>query len=176
MLEVLTVIAIIAVLVSLVLGLGKRIKTQAREDFCKSGINIINSALEEYYDQYTWFPFTADFAYAQANLIALLDAEFGVTGSIAGIVEDTYASSEALFYYLDQKCPNSRKLIDKLAISLTAGGRQYDDGTVLHDLVRFVDPWGNALRYMYSAGDVFPVVVSVGADGIPGTSDDLEGD
>jgi type II secretory pathway pseudopilin PulG len=175
MLEVLTVIAIIAVLVSLVLGLGKRIKTQAREDFCKSGINIINSALQEYYDQYTWFPFTADFAFDQTDLDAMLNTEFG-GGSITGAVEDTYASSEALFYNLDQKCPNSRKLIDKLAVSLTAGGRQYDDGTDLHDLVRFVDPWGNALRYMYSAGDVFPVVVSAGADGFFGTSDDLEGD
>jgi prepilin-type N-terminal cleavage/methylation domain-containing protein len=174
-LEVLTTLAIMAVLVSLVLGLGKRIKAQAREDLCKSGIDIINCALQEYYDQYTAFPFTADFAFDQADLDLLLDAEFG-GGSIAGTVKDAYASSEALFYCLDRKCPNSRKLIDKLAISLTAGGRQYDDGTDLLDLVRFVDPWGNALRYTYSAGDVFPVVDSAGADGVFGTSDDLEGD
>ena len=173
--EVLTAVAIIAVLVSLVLGLGKRIKVQAQERLCKSAIDIISSALEQYYDQYTDFPFTADPAFGQMELDLLLDTEFG-GGSIAGTVEDTYASSEALYYYLDKKCPNSRKLIDKLAVSLTAGGRKYVASTDELDLVRFVDPWGRSLRYTYSAGDVFPVVVSAGVDGDFDTDDDIEGE
>ena len=196
MLEVLTAIAIIAVLVSMVLGLGKRVKIQAQERLCKSGIDIISSALDQYYDQYADFPFVAELnpdltpIYVQATLLAYLNAEFGIvppdTGSIPGAVEDEYASSEALYYYLDKKCPNSRKLIDKLATSLTAGGgagggagkRTYDDagGTPVLDLVRFVDPWGNPLRYTYSAGDVFPVIASAGADKSLDTDDDIIND
>jgi len=183
MLEVLTAIAIIAVLVSMVLGLGKRVKIQAQERLCKSGIDIINSALDQYFDQYSDFPFVAELnpdltpIYVQATLLAYLDIEFSVAGSIPGAVEDGYASSEALYYYLDRKCTNSRKLIDKLAVSLTAGGRTYDDaaGTLL-DLVRFVDPWGNSLRYTYSAGDVFPVITSAGADKSLDTDDDIIND
>ena len=176
MLEVLTAVAIIAVLVSLVLGLGKRIKDQAQERLCKSAIDIISSALEQYYDQYTAFPFTTDPAYGQANLIFLLETEFNpVTSSeiLPADVCDEYASSEALYYYLDKKCPNSRKLIDKLAVSLTAGGRKYlVDSVDELDLIRFVDPWGRSLMYTYSAGDVFPVVASAGADGDFDTGED----
>ena len=187
MIEVLTVVAIIAVLVSMVLGLGKRIKTQAQERLCQSGIDIINCALCQYFDQYDEFPFVAELnpdltpIYVQTNLLAYLEAEFNLTAGTSGIlpadVYDEYASSEALYYYLDKKCPNSRKLIDKLAASLTAGGRLYldDKGNEVLDLVRFVDPWGNALIYTYSAGDVFPVVKSLGADGQLGTDDDIQG-
>jgi prepilin-type N-terminal cleavage/methylation domain-containing protein len=186
MIEVLTAIAIIAVLASMVLGLGKRIKAQGRENFCKSEIDIIDLALKEYYDQHTGFPFVSELdpvlapIYIQAVLLTDLDAEFGISGSIVTL-EDYYASSEMLFYYLDQKCLNSRKLIEKLATSLkavkTASGirREYLDGTTpVLDLVRFVDPWGNSLRYTYSAGDAFPIITSAGADGNFGTGDDIK--
>ena len=77
-----------------------------------------------------------------------------------------------MYYYLDTKCVNSRKLIDKLDTSLITSkdtlsvDRIYSiSGTSELALVRFIDPWGNSLRYLYSAGDVYPVVESAGADG-----------
>lgn len=194
MIEVLAVIAIITVLAVLVLGLGKRIKVQANEDLCKSEINIIVAAMDQYYNQYGAFPFTTDPSpyaappfvvdaiFEQLDLKVLLDNDFGVlpvTSGITGAVEDGYASSEALYYYFDKKCPNSRKLIDKLATMLISSGdssgqpREYlINGTRVLDLVRFVDPWGNSLRYLYSAGDVYPVIESAGADGYFNTLED----
>jgi len=35
--------------------------------------------------------------------------------------------------------------------------------------LEFLDSWGNALDYMYSAGDSFPEVISGGPDGDPCT-------
>jgi prepilin-type N-terminal cleavage/methylation domain-containing protein len=199
MIEVLTAIAIIAVLASMVLGLGKRIRAQGRENFCKSEIDIIDLALKEYYDQYKTDPFMPPFPFVtdpdpeppgdpsgdgdfdQADLTVLLDAEFGIGGGIAGTIKNDYASSEMLFYCLDQNCLNSRKLIEKLATSLktikTDSGvkRKYLYGASKElYLVRFVDPWGNSLRYTYSAGDAFPIVTSAGADGIFNTGDDIK--
>ena len=192
MIEVLCAVAIIAILAGLVLGLGKRIKIQAEERLCVSGIDIIEAAIDQYYDQYDEFPFVSELkldltpAYDQVELQVLLDFEFG--GALASSIpvlpagEYDYASSEALYYYLDKKCPNSRKLIDKLDDSLISSkdtlgvDRKYSiGGADVLELVRFIDPWGNSLRYLYSVGDVYPVVESPGADGVFGTSDDIKG-
>ena len=38
-------------------------------------------------------------------------------------------------------------------------------GDISIDLIRFIDPWGKALRYTYAAGDTFPLIESAGSDG-----------
>jgi hypothetical protein len=43
------------------------------------------------------------------------------------------------------------------------------------DLVRFIDPWGTSLWYLYDpAADTFPKVLSAGPDKTFGTPDDIE--
>ena len=198
MIEVLTAIAVIAILMSIVLGLGKRIKRQAYENLCKSQISIINSAIGQYCCQYYDFPFTTtpnpypvpdgDNDFGQYDLETILIGQLG-GGSIKNTTENEYATSECLYYYLSCKCPNSRKLIDKMTASLVTS---FDDAGNLRGfwlsgsnmavdppkivLLRFVDPWGKSLSYTYSAGDAFPVVISAGADGTFGTADDIEVD
>lgn len=199
MLETLTAIAIVLLLATMVLGLGKRIRIQAQENLCKSEIGIINTAIQQYYNHYRHFPFTTDPSpdevngFVQNDLVdtdgisphnsGIFDVEIGV-GSITGaIVYDDYASSEALYYYLYHKFPVSKKLIETIDKSLIActtdSGRAFWlSTTALYDppdldLIRFIDPWGRSLRYTYQAGDAFPVVSSAGADKEFGTADDI---
>ena len=178
--EMLVVVAVLAILVTLVLGAGKRLRTQAEEKLAKSTIGVLVAATEHYYDYHGDFPvITVDPAlgrtdYGKAELIEDVAADTGgtVTDPIANL--DTYCSSEALFYFLD-KNPECRQIIEAITeTQITckdAGGvdmvLEVDvSGTVtVLPLIRFVDPWGRAFQYTYTAGDTFPVITSGGPDG-----------
>ena len=143
-------------------------KQQANEQLTASMIEVIITALGQYHAFWSAFPFEANEDYDEdqllIDLIATLDS---------GVHEDEYASSEVLYYNLS-RTPNCKRIID--AISDTLITNRDDDGTVLlivippsspvpTDLIRFVDPWGKAIRYTYAVGDSFPVIESAGADG-----------
>ena len=179
--EVITTVAILAILVGILLGVGRRLVTQAEEKLAQGTIDIIVLALEQYYTDSVpnTFPFEADVYYGTVRIPTdpnptwnlLEDVGTVVVGPGYGVHLDEYASSEALFYFL-YKTPNSRKIIDTITdIQITNKG---SDGVKLGivptgsitpiDLVRFIDPWGTALRYTYTAGDTFPLIESAGAD------------
>ena len=176
--EVITTVAILAILVGILLGVGKRLVTQAEEKLAQSTIDIIVLALEQYYTDSVpnAFPFGADNAYATTELETNVGTVVG--GPEYGVHLDEYSSSEALFYFLN-KSPNSRKIID--TITDTQISNKGSDGVKLGivptssgieiDLVRFIDQWGKAFRYTYTAGDTFPLIESAGADG--GFGDEL---
>ena len=196
LIEMLSVVAVMLILFSIVVGLGKRIKRQAQENLCKSTIEIIYNGIQQYYDQHGEFPFVAGTGFVQDDLDAVLDDNIGdgsiKTGDDETVELNDYASSEALYYYLDGKCANSKKIIDTLNPSLVTSfvGADHKDyqgkkrgfwldgntGAPDVDLLRFVDPWGKCLVYTYTAGDVFPVVASAGSDGNWDTSDDIAGE
>ena len=54
--EILIVVAIIALLVSMVLGIATSIQDQANEQLTMETINLLEGALEEYYEYLTAFP------------------------------------------------------------------------------------------------------------------------
>ena len=180
--EILTVVAIIAILAGMLLGVGKHIKTQADEKLTAGQIEVLVSALEQYYETFSDFPFDAGVVYLQADFEDdFVDTSSSETITVtAGTPEDSYWSSSALYYFLD-KGPNSRRLIDTLTDTLISNKDEsgialrieIPTGNTPIDLVRFIDPWGSSLRYTYMTGDSFPVIVSAGKDGEFDTVDDL---
>jgi prepilin-type N-terminal cleavage/methylation domain-containing protein len=180
--EVLTTVAILAILVGILLGVGRRLVTQAEEKLAQSTIDIIVLALEQYYTDSVPndFPFEANvyiesplFGFDENALRTVIELDRGAVpndSTIIGSHDSKYASSEALFYFL-YKTPNSRKIIDTITdIQITNQGSdgnpmqiEVPTGSII-DLVRFIDPWGTALRYTYTAGDTFPLIESAGAN------------
>jgi len=56
MLEILTAIAIVSILAMILLGVGKRLKTQADERLAKSTIEILVTAISQYHEFWDEFP------------------------------------------------------------------------------------------------------------------------
>jgi type II secretory pathway pseudopilin PulG len=182
--EILTAIAIVVILVSILVGVGRRIQSQAEEKLADGMIDVLVSALEQYYDTFEAFPpmvadidsdgdiDEADFSAAVGEAVTLL----------SGAPQESYWTSSALYYFLNN-APSSKTVIDTLTDSLISceddNGDPIqieipaDSGTIM-DLTRFVDPWGNTILYTYVTDDNFPLIVSAGPDGVMGTDDDMD--
>ena len=179
--ELLTVIAVLVILAAMLLGAGKRLRVQAEEKLTQSQIDVLVTALEQYYaandDE---FPFEADADYDEAALLGDIQTDTGAAAVsvTSGTHIQEYCSSEGLYYFLD-KSVVSREIAE--AISETLVTCKDADGVFLRididgeslDPARFIDPWGKSLRYTYAAGNTFPVIVSAGVDGDFGTEDDI---
>ena len=188
--EVLVVMAIIIILATIVVGVGKRFVRQSQERLTNSAIDVIQTAIEQYHDFHEKFPFVTppisdSDGYTQDMLITALrtvENDQTVTVQPAGTIGEEY-SSEMLYYVLDQY-PNSRRLIDAMVADLKTSkddqGRErkiiLNNGGEEIPLVRFVDIWGRSLRYVYTQDMTFPLVLSAGIDGEFGSSDDLNGE
>jgi len=169
--EILTVVAILMILAAAILGVGRRIKTQAQEKLARSTIEVIVTALGQYYDYHGSFPFDAeDPNYFEADFAADVGQTVNVTN---GNPEPEYWSSEALYYFLSRS-PNSKRIISAIEdVSISNKDEKGvpleikipDTATDAISLVRFIDPWGKSLRYTYTTGDNFPVVTSAGSNG-----------
>ena len=192
--EILVVIAILAILITLVLRAGRRLKTQADEKLAKSTIGVLVAAIEHYYNYHGGFPVvTVDAAlgrtgYGETELIEDVASDFGllitdVTVVLNPLAHDAgYCSSEALFYFLD-KNPECRRIIEVITESQITC-KDADGANIILEvntgaavptdipLIRFIDPWGNAFRYTYTAGDTFPTIESAGPDGYMATVQD----
>jgi len=190
--EVLTVIAILAILASILLGVGKRLQAQAEEKLARSMIDILVSALEQYYDYHGVFPFDAGLVYSEADFEDdVVDTAAGDTvvltnGTPPDPVIDPdpgFWSSSALYYFLS-RTPPSRQIIETLTDRLISNKDSAGEDLMIEitigsnpayavDLIRFIDPWGKSIRYTYSGGN-FPVITCAGADGEFATSDDID--
>ncbi len=158
--EALVSLSIIVILITVMVGAGKHLKTRAEKELTAGGIAAIVTALGQYYDVHTAFP-------PQVADKAALETALG--GTVSGTNQDAYCSSQLLFYYLD-KTPACRKTIEDMPARMitnkdAAGGNlKVTIAGVDYDLVRFVDAWGTSLRYIYQAGDAFPLLESAGPD------------
>jgi prepilin-type N-terminal cleavage/methylation domain-containing protein len=168
--EILVAIAIVAVLAAGLYSVSNYLEKQSKIELTKSTIEILCAALEQYHDFNDGFPFAADVTYGDPNL--LLDLN-GTAVSLGHKPE--YASSEALYYFLN-RVPDSKKIIGSINISMLTD--KDDNGAKMYitingqncPLVRVIDPWKKALRYTYyynkttKQGDNFPVITSAGPD------------
>lgn len=144
--EMLIVVAIIALLASMVISVASRIDNQTKEKGLDSLFALLDGALEEYKDFQGVFPPqpVKDFTAAAVH-------------------------SEHLYQEL-YSVPASRKVLDKISDSLIQ--HKVDTGAV-PPVPEIYDPWGTVLDYTYVAGDNFPELVSAGPDKIFGTADDI---
>ena len=195
MAELLVAVAIMAVLASMVLGLGKRIKTQADEHLCRSTLNILANAMQQYFSDCEEFPFTTypdpypaggDGVFDEDDLKWHLNRASDSSGYLSSnVIDSDVITCEVLYFYLN-RLPASRRFIETITDSLVKSDsdnpeyvqRMYawtDSGGNKRsiELLHFTDPWGNSLRYLYDVGDVFPVIESMGKDGKWDTADDI---
>jgi len=142
--EILVVVAIIAILATMVIGIASRINDQSKERGLESTFTLLESALQEYLEGTDKFPEQPEKNYANALI-----------------------HSEYLYGQLDLM-PESRKILGRITESLVKN----EYGTI-DTPSEIYDPWGMAIDYIYVAGDNFPELVSAGSDKIFGTADDI---
>jgi prepilin-type N-terminal cleavage/methylation domain-containing protein len=142
--EILVVVAIIAILATMVIGIASRINDQSKERGLESNFTLLESALQEYREGTGKFPEQPEKNVANALI-----------------------HSEYLYRELDLM-PESRKILGKITNSLIKNAY----GTI-DTPPEIYDPWGMVIDYIYIAGDNFPELVSGGPDKIFGTTDDI---
>ena len=172
--EMLIVIGIIALLATMVIGVARRIDTQAKERLTESTIAILDSALDQFHDyEYNYLPPYTDFDFPldcndyyffndppgdlRTTLISSLGAMDVQINSVAH--DPNYSGSEMLYFFLSQ-VPSCQKTLDKIDSSLKTGlgfdkqpmniAITFPTGDVRrYSLLRIIDPWETTLQYDY---------------------------
>lgn len=167
--EILVVVAVIAILVTMVIGIAARIDTQGKEQLAKSTLALLDAALGEFYDyeySYTGCSTCTDLKYPpDCNGLKTTDfqTELGnVLGTIVSIsngVHDPCCSGNEVMYFFLSKVPESRKILDKidrnLVTDLDINGDKIEitvgtgAGAKVYELFRVIDPWDKPLQYSY---------------------------
>jgi len=199
--EMLIVVAIIALLTSMVIGIAGRISNQSKEQLTRSTFALLESALEQFRDyEYNYpipysdlkFPLDCNDYPVAALQTTLSDALGAANVLITGGTHDpAYSGSEVLCFFLN-RVPESRKTLGKIDSSLITNrdsNKQdlnitiaFPDGSSKgYPLLRIIDPWGKTLRYDYydettlnpDSKRTFPVITSAGPDRNFNTPDDI---
>ncbi len=142
--EILVVVAIIALLATMVIGITARINNQSKERCLECTCALLESALHEYREYTGKFPEQPEKNFTNVPV-----------------------HSEYLYKEL-HLIPESRKILEKIADSLLKN--EYGAADTPAEIY---DPWGTVLDYRYVAGDNFPEMISAGPDKIFGTDDDI---
>jgi len=165
LIEILIVVALIAILAAMVIRVAARIGNQAKERLAKSTIATVNAALEQFRDYgYSYkdpyynglvFPLDCN-GFSQIDLENVLGNALGATAIITpvGSNDPNYSGSEALYFFLSRvpQCRETLDRIDKSLITNKDKNNQYmtiDIDGELYPLFRIIDPWGITLRYSY---------------------------
>jgi prepilin-type N-terminal cleavage/methylation domain-containing protein len=174
LIEMIVVIAIIAILVSMVVTITKRIDDQGKERLMKDTLVIIDSALEQFRDfgyvyknGYAGLTFPIDCngfdvrATFENTLHDALYSSAPPTIAISGWAQhdQSYSGSEGLYFVLSQ-VPDCRTTLDKIDRSLLTnkGIDKVTDiniivstgsTTITRPFTRIIDPWKMPLRYDY---------------------------
>ena len=142
--EILVVVAIIAILATMSIGIASRISDQSKERGLESTFLLLESALQEYHEGTGKFPEQPEKNFANAVI-----------------------HSEYIYRELDL-IPESRKILERIPKALVKN----EYGTV-DTQPEIYDPWGIVMDYIYVPGDNFPEFISAGPDKIFGTTDDI---
>jgi len=174
LIEMLIVIAVVAILISMVIAVASRIDNRARQQLTEGTLAILNAALEQFSDYgyrykdaaYDDFDFPLDcnnFTQPPTDrLETTLEYALGLNPDDVLITNGThdpnYSGSEALYFFLSQ-VPACRKTIGQINSSLItdkdADGKEliltidFGSGGKDYPLLRFIDPWGKTLWYDY---------------------------
>lgn len=142
--EILVVVAVIAILATMLIGIASRINNQAKEQGLKSTFTLLESALQEYHE---------------------------VTGKFPEQLEKNFMNalmhSEYLYRELHQ-VPESRMILEKINKSMIKN----EYGTI-DTPQEIYDPWGVVLDYVYVPGENFPELISAGPDKLFDSADDI---
>lgn len=198
--ELLTVLAVIAILTTAVVGIATYISNQSKRQLTKSTLALLNAALGQFRDykyhyrhpDYHGLDFPLDCnGLPQLQLEATLTKTLGITRIVfSGNYDPNYSGSGVLYYFLNI-LPTSRKTLEKIDDSLITnlGDDKQPMEIVINKRVRplsrIIDPWGTTLHYDYynelildpdlrdKTKRSFPAIISAGPDRTFGTSDDV---
>jgi type II secretory pathway pseudopilin PulG len=171
------VIAIIAILISMVVTIAKRIDDQGKERLTRDTIVLIGNALEqfrgfgyEYKDGYAGLTFPLDcnglndqttFQNILCNgLYSTPQPTVTINAGLLWAHASNYSGSEALYFILSQ-VPNCRATLERIDKSLLTNIGT-DNVTLITITIgalpampftRIIDPWGTPLRYSYYQKD-----------------------
>jgi len=169
--EILIVVAIIAILVAMTIGIAARINIQSDKQLTKSTFAMLDAALEQFRDYgYDYkdpcfaglkFPLDCN-DFPENDLKTILEDALGLSSgdvTISGGTHDAnYSGSEAMYFFLN-RVPESRKILERINSKLlTKLGLDGDSMNINVDgqeypLLRVIDPWGKTLRYSYYEND-----------------------
>ena len=199
--EMLVVIAIVAALATMIVGVASRIESREKEKLGKNTLALLTTALAQFHEydfvykdpDYSAFNFPLDCnGFDEVQIAETLEDALG-TGAGSIVItgaHDPNDSSNEVMYLLLSMVPASRKTLEKidkkLVTSLGLDGQPMkitigtsDDGKE-YPLLRVIDPWGTTLRYDYYDDEAypkdkrtFPLVISAGPDKKFGTDDDI---
>ncbi|MEA3226513.1 MAG: prepilin-type N-terminal cleavage/methylation domain-containing protein [Planctomycetota bacterium] len=148
LIEMLVVVALIAILASMIIGVASHIDARAKENGIESTLVLLDGALQEYREFTDKFPEQLEQDYANAA-----------------------AHSEYLYYELNS-IPDSRSILEKINNFLIENNYGAT-GTPVGTVPEIYDPWETPLDYRYTPGENFPLIVSAGPDKKFGTADDI---
>lgn len=170
LIEMIITVAVIVILVSMVIGVTRRIDDQSRERLCRAELALIDSALVQFRD----FGFEYKGSYygghglnfpIDCNVFSRVDLEIAFQSALGYVAAELSiltvdpdqidnSGSEALYLILNQ-IPDCRTTIDKIDKSLISnkdrGGNELKIRIIGidHPLLRFIDPWKMPLKYDY---------------------------
>jgi len=193
--EMVVVIAIVAVLATMVVGIAAHIDSKKDQKRARRTIVLLSTALGQFHDygfdynkdsDYTAFGFPLDCNDFFADDIeeTLGDAMgVGVDSVVisdANAINPNYSGNEVMYLLLSM-VPASRATLEKIDKKLiVSSGATITIGEREYPLLRVIDPWGEALRYDYYDDEddpenkrTFPVITSAGPDKKFGTDDDI---
>ena len=142
--EILVVVAIIAILATMVIGIAARISDQSKERSLEFTFTLLESALQEYNEFKGIFPQQPE----KNSINAQIHSQF-LYGELSLI-------------------PESQKILERITKSIIKNGY----GTI-DTPPEIYDPWETVIDYIYVPGDNFPELLSAGPDKIFGTADDI---
>jgi type II secretory pathway pseudopilin PulG len=144
LIEMVIVIAVIALLVSMVIGITSHIDKRSKEKGLNNIFTLLGSALQEYYEYTDKFPEQPEKNFTNAAV-----------------------HSELLLTEL-RSIPNSRKVLEQISDLFLKNKAGANDTSP-----EIYDPWGTVLDYRYVQGDTFPELISAGPDKVFDTTDDI---
>jgi len=171
LIEMVVVMAIIVILVSLVIGVARRVDEQGKIRLCRNTLAIIDNALEQFRDfgyeyrngfsgQGLAFPLDCN-NFVAADLTVVIQAALDLPPSVVINIVDPCqldnSGSEALYFFLSQ-VPDCRATLGKIDKSLLTNNVKgttaaqtitFTSSSQTSPFMRFIDPWKMPLRYDY---------------------------
>ena len=199
LIEMLIVIAVIAILAGMLIGIAGRIDNQGKERLMENTFGLLDAALWQFAD-YGYDYKDADFKgldfpidcndFDGPKLVNELEKALDATVTINCNHNQDFSGSGAMYFFLS-RVPESRKTLDKIDKSLVTNEDTSRNSIIInidgtdYSLTRVIDPWGETLRYDYydetetnlddrdKSKRNFPVITSAGPDRKFGTADDI---
>lgn len=184
--EIIVVVAVIAILTTIVISTARRIQSKADEQLAAGTIAILDAAIEQFADygyrykhsDFDGLKFPLDCSGFDVDGLEIeLSKVLDKTISIIEVAdhEPAYSGIEAA-YFLLSRVPDCRGTLGNIDKSLLVTKGKIVDPDRIWPLVRIVDPWGLALRYSLYDGAIFrnfPLITSAGPDRQFDTADDI---